>query len=51
MNIRTNTCGELKTDNINKSVTLNGWVNTVRLHGQVGFCRYKRSIWKNTNSI
>ena len=37
MNIRTNTCGELKTDNINKSVTLNGWVNTVRLHGQVVF--------------
>ena len=37
MNIRTNTCGELNTDNINKSVTLNGWVNTVRLHGQVVF--------------
>ena len=37
MNIRTNTCGELNTDNINKLVTLNGWVNTVRLHGQVVF--------------
>ena len=37
MKTRTNTCGELNTDNINKSVTLNGWVNTVRLHGQVVF--------------
>jgi aspartyl-tRNA synthetase len=37
MNIRTNTCGELNSKSIDKSVILNGWVNTVRLHGQVVF--------------
>ena len=34
---RTHTCGELRKENINESVNLNGWVNTVRLHGQVIF--------------
>ncbi|MFH1853238.1 MAG: aspartate--tRNA ligase [Candidatus Neomarinimicrobiota bacterium] len=34
---RTHTCGELRRDNSNASVSLNGWVNTVRLHGQVVF--------------
>ena len=37
MNIRTHTCGELKLLDCEKSVYLNGWVNTVRLHGQVIF--------------
>ncbi|MBT4148917.1 MAG: aspartate--tRNA ligase [Candidatus Marinimicrobia bacterium] len=37
MNIRTNTCGELNSKSIDKSVILNGWVNTVRLHGKVVF--------------
>ena len=37
MNIRTHTCGELKSQDCEKSVNLNGWVNTVRLHGQVVF--------------
>ena len=37
MNIRTHTCGELKSQDCEKSVNLNGWVNTVRLHGQVIF--------------
>ena len=37
MNIRTHTCGELNSNDIGKSVVLNGWVNTVRLHGQVVF--------------
>ena len=37
MNIRTHTCGELKLLDCEKSVYLNGWVNTVRLHGQVVF--------------
>ena len=37
MKIRTHTCGELKSKDCKKSVTLNGWVNTVRLHGQVVF--------------
>ena len=37
MKIRTDTCGDLNSNNINKSVNLNGWVNTVRLHGQVVF--------------
>ncbi len=34
---RTHTCGELNTKQIGEKVTLNGWVNTVRLHGQVIF--------------
>tara|TARA_Y100000294_G_scaffold71136_1_gene67407 strand:- start:13517 stop:15274 length:1758 start_codon:yes stop_codon:yes gene_type:complete len=34
---RTHTCGELSKDYIGTSVSLNGWVNTVRLHGQVVF--------------
>tara|TARA_Y100000748_G_scaffold223766_1_gene188416 strand:- start:4340 stop:6097 length:1758 start_codon:yes stop_codon:yes gene_type:complete len=37
MNIRTHTCGELQSKDSGKSVILNGWVNTVRLHGQVVF--------------
>ena len=34
---RTHTCGELRSKQINQKVTLNGWVNTVRWHGQVVF--------------
>ncbi|MBT6112814.1 MAG: aspartate--tRNA ligase, partial [Candidatus Marinimicrobia bacterium] len=34
---RTHTCGELKRENIGDTIYLNGWVNTVRLHGQVVF--------------
>ena len=37
MNIRTHTCGELNSNDVEKSVVLNGWANTVRLHGQVVF--------------
>ncbi len=37
MNMRTHTCGELNANDIDASVILNGWVNTVRLHGQVIF--------------
>jgi aspartyl-tRNA synthetase len=37
MNIRTHTCGELNINSIKKTVVLNGWVNTIRLHGQVIF--------------
>lgn len=37
MNKRTHTCGELKTKQTGEKATLNGWVNTVRLHGQVIF--------------
>ena len=34
---RTHTCGELRKEHIGGSVSLNGWINTVRLHGQVIF--------------
>ena len=37
MNKRTHTCGELNSDSVDKSIILNGWVNTIRLHGQVVF--------------
>ena len=37
MNKRTHTCGELNTKQVGKTVCLNGWVNTIRLHGQVIF--------------
>ncbi len=35
--IRTHTCGELNREQVGTDVTLNGWVNTIRLHGQVIF--------------
>lgn len=34
---RTHTCGEINKNNTAQTVCLNGWVNTVRLHGQVIF--------------
>ncbi|NOZ04238.1 MAG: aspartate--tRNA ligase [FCB group bacterium] len=34
---RTHTCGSLRIQDVNRSVALNGWVNSVRLHGQVIF--------------
>jgi len=34
---RTHTCGELRKSHVGEEVVLNGWVNTVRLHGQVIF--------------
>jgi len=34
---RTNNCGELRSSDLNSFVALNGWVNKVRLHGQVVF--------------
>ena len=34
---RTHTCGELRKSDVGDSINLNGWVNTVRLHGQVVF--------------
>ncbi len=37
MKKRTHTCGELNTKQVGKTVNLDGWVNTVRLHGQVIF--------------
>lgn len=37
MKKRTHTCGELKSNQVSKIVCLNGWVNTIRLHGQIIF--------------
>ena len=34
---RSHTCGELRKLHMEEKVNLNGWVNTVRLHGQVVF--------------
>src|ERR1039457_6404554 len=34
---RTNTCGELRISDINKEVTLAGWVQTVRKFGSITF--------------
>ena len=34
---RTHTCGELRASDLGEEVILNGWVNTIRLHGQVIF--------------
>ena len=34
---RTHTCGELRLEHKQQTVSLNGWVHTVRLHGQVIF--------------
>ena len=34
---RTHNCGDIRSSDINDTVTLNGWVNKVRLHGQVVF--------------
>ena len=34
---RSHTCGDLRKSNLDQEAKLNGWVNTVRLHGQVVF--------------
>ena len=34
---RTHTCGELRKSNSGEIISLNGWINTVRLHGQIVF--------------
>jgi aspartyl-tRNA synthetase len=34
---RTHTCGELRTDHVDQSITLCGWVDTVRDHGGILF--------------
>ena len=34
---RTHNCGDLRSSEIDNKVILNGWVNKVRLHGQVVF--------------
>jgi aspartyl-tRNA synthetase len=37
MHKRTHTCGEIRKSDVSETVSLNGWVNSVRLHGQVIF--------------
>ena len=34
---RTHNCGDIRSSDISDTITLNGWVNKVRLHGQVVF--------------
>ena len=34
---RTHTCGELRKSNTGDIISLNGWINTIRLHGQIVF--------------
>ena len=34
---RTHTCGELGKSNVGEEIQLNGWINTVRLHGKIVF--------------
>ena len=34
---RTHNCGDIRSSDINNTITLNGWVNKIRLHGQVVF--------------
>ena len=34
---RSHTCGQLRKSNVGVTITLNGWVNSVRLHGQLVF--------------
>ena len=34
---RSHTCGQLRKTNVGVTINLNGWVNSVRLHGQVVF--------------
>ena len=34
---RTHNCGGIRSSDISDTITLNGWVNKVRLHGQVVF--------------
>ena len=34
---RTNTCGELRITDLNKEVTLAGWVQTIRKFGSITF--------------
>ena len=37
MSSRTHNCGELNKTHINSSVTLSGWVNSLRTHGKIIF--------------
>ena len=34
---RTHTCGDLGKSNVGEEIQLNGWINTVRLHGKIVF--------------
>lgn len=35
--LRTHTCGELSKKNVNKKITLSGWVDSMRISGKIGF--------------
>ena len=37
MEHRTHTCGQLTSKENNLNVVLNGWINSIRLHGQIIF--------------
>ncbi len=43
--LRTHTCGELRLSDVNKEVTLCGWVQRIRDKGSIIWIDLARSLW------